>query len=270
MRTENIGRRPQGRDHQPQNFGGNPPSLGSARSDYGDRAYGGGLNEQGMDRGWWDRTSDEVSSWFGDEEAERRRRMDERRDMASDRSYGRRYYGRGESERFYSDSADYYPAQFYARDWHNLRAGDVMIRGVMTVHPDDSALHAARMMGDCDCGAIPVVDWQNRMIGMITDRDITIRLVANGVNPAHARVAECMTNKVFACHVNDPIEECMRAMSRHQIRRMPIIDDRGHIAGIVSQADIAQHAAENRGAGERRAVTDVMCAISEPTPGSYS
>jgi CBS domain-containing protein len=222
-----------------------------------------------MERGWWDRTSDEVSSWFGDENAERRRHMDARRDEA-DRYYGRRYYGQGDRERFYSDSADYYPAQFYARDWHHLRAGDVMTRGVATVHPDDSAQHAAQMMGDCDCGAIPVVDWQNRMIGMVTDRDIAIRLVANGMNPARARVDDCMTDEVFACHVDDPLENCMRAMSRHQIRRLPILDDRSRVVGIVSQADIAQHAAENRGAGERRAVTDVLCAVSEPTRGSYS
>src|SRR5689334_10122730 len=62
-----------------------PPNFGSARSDYGGRAYGGRLNAEGLDRGWLDRTADEVSSWFGNEEAERRRRMDERRGEFHDR-----------------------------------------------------------------------------------------------------------------------------------------------------------------------------------------
>ena len=149
------------------------------------------------------------------------------------------------------------------------------VRDIMTVHvafclPEKPVKEAAEMMVTCDCGAIPVVDWQGRMVGMLTDRDITIRLVANGENPERARVSDCMTDETFACHVDDPLENCMRTMSRHQVRRLPIVDDRDRVVGIVSQADIAQHAAENHGRGERRAVSNVVCAISEPTPGSYT
>jgi CBS-domain-containing membrane protein len=151
-----------------------------------------------------------------------------------------------------------------------MRAADVMTRNVMTVFADDLATFAARKMGECDCGAIPVVDRQGRMIGMITDRDIAVRLVGNRMDTRHARVHDCMTDEVFACHVNSSLDECMRMMSQHQVRRIPVLDGRDRVVGIISQADLAQHAAENYGRGERRAVSDVVCAVSEPTDGSYS
>jgi CBS domain-containing protein len=253
MRGRDYGYRP--------GYSGDAPNFGSARTDYGDRAYGGGLNEQGVDRGWWDKTSDEVSSWFGDDEAERRRRMDERREARGER--GSR---RGSS---YPVGMAYSSPETFGRNWYNTRARDVMTRNVATVHPDDSVRHAAQIMADCDCGAIPVVDWQGRLIGMITDRDITVRLVAENMRVGDARVGDCMTNEAFACHENDSLETCMRTMSRHQIRRMPIVDDQNRIAGIVSQGDLAQHASDHTGTGERRAVADVVCAVSEPSRSSY-
>lgn len=266
------------RDWQPRNYqempaqgdryGNNPPNYGSARSDYGELAYGGGLNREGLDRGWWDRTSDEVSSWFGDEEAERRRRMDEQRDASRNRDYWRPE-DRGYPLGFTQSESPNRGSDRYVQDWHRTPAHVVMTRDVATVHPDDAVQYAARMMADCDCGAVPVVDWQGRLIGMITDRDITVRLVARNVNVAQARVGDCMTERAFACHVDEPLENCMRQMSRHQIRRIPIVDDRNRVVGIISQGDLAHHASENRGMGERRAISDVVCAISEPSRRSY-
>jgi len=243
---------------------GQPQNWGSARSDYGQLAYGGDLNYKGEQRGWLDRTADEVTSWFGDEGAERRRRLDRSRDAFRNRehydrdsggSYGRRNYpgGRGNGH-----------------DTRRARAADLMTRNIATVHPNDRIEYAAQLMGQCDCGAVPVVDRQGRMIGMVTDRDIAIRIVGNGVDTMRARVGDCMTDEVFACHVNDSLDDCMRMMKHHQIRRVPVIDDRDRIVGIISQADLAQHAGELHGRGQRRAVSDVVCAVSEPTSGSYA
>ena len=78
-----------------------------------------------------------------------------------------------------------------------------------------------------------------------------------------------MTGEAFACHVNDSIEGCMRTMSRHQIRRLPIVDDRDRVVGIVSQGDLARHAGLHPRQGERRAMADVLCAVSEPTHTAY-
>jgi CBS domain-containing protein len=253
----NYNQRSMQSDYSPRGNYSEPPNFGSARSDYGNLAYGGTLNRQGEQRGWADRTTDEISSWFGDEEAERRRQMDERLD---ERRYGERgYYAdeRGRGRRRGEPG------------WHAERARDVMTRGVATVHPDDPVAHAAQMMSDCDCGALPVVDRQGRMIGMITDRDIAVRLVARDINTRDARVGDCMTDDVFACHEDDRLDSCMRSMSHHQIRRMPIVDDRHRVVGIVSQGDLAQHAGEGSRRGERRAVADVVCAVSEPSSGSY-
>lgn len=241
---------------------GNPMNLGSARSDYGEYAYGGRLNEQGMERGWMDRTSDEVSSWFGDEDAERRRMMD-RSGGGSSGTRGRRQYYAGPrnmmSSRGYEGRSD----------WQNMRAGDVMTREVATVFPNDLVRYATRIMRDEDCGALPVVDSYGRMIGMITDRDVAVRLVADGYDASRAIVADCMTDEVFACHVNDSLRECMDVMSRHQIRRLPILNDRDQVIGIVSQGDLSLHAAESRAREERQAFTETMGAVSEPSGSAY-
>jgi CBS domain-containing protein len=194
-------------------------------------------------RGFFRRAGDEVRSWFGDEEAERQR-------------------GRGEYEYERRGRRGDYGRPGYTID--DTRTGDLMSRDVITVDPEDRVGYAARLMRDYDCGALPVVDQEGRLIGMITDRDISMRLVANEADTHNTVVADCMTDGAFACHAEDSVRECMRQMSRHRIRRLPIINDWGHVVGIVSQGDLARHAGYHPGRGERRAIADVVCAVSEP------
>ncbi len=194
-------------------------------------------------RGFFRRAGDEVRSWFGDEEAERRRDMDEY-------EYERR--GR-HGERWRPGSS-----------LDEMRAADLMSRDVVTVYPHDRVEYAARLMRDYDCGALPVIDREGRLIGMLTDRDISMRLVANEADTHSAVVGDCMTDGVFACHADEPVREIMRRMSRHRVRRLPIINDWGQVIGIVSQGDLARHAGNYSGRGERRAMADVLCAVSEP------
>ncbi|HUE82852.1 MAG TPA: CBS domain-containing protein [Pyrinomonadaceae bacterium] len=104
---------------------------------------------------------------------------------------------------------------------------------------------------------------------MITDRDITVRLVARGEDTRRARVAECMTDEAFACHQSDGIEDCMRTMSRHQVRRLPIVDNNRRVVGIVSQSDLARYAGGHPGRAGRRDVADVVCAVSKPSDAAY-
>ncbi|MBO0856847.1 MAG: CBS domain-containing protein [Chloracidobacterium sp.] len=192
-------------------------------------------------RGFFRRAGDEVRSWLGDEEAEHRR--DEYEDERRGRQGG---YGR--------------PG--YSID--DMRAGELMSRDVVTVYPNDPVGHAARLMRDYDCGSLPVVDREGRLLGMLTDRDITMRVVAHEANPRNTIVADCMTEGAFACQVDEPVSECMRQMSRHRIRRLPITNDRGQVVGIVGQGDLARHAGNYPGGGVRRAMADVLCAVSEP------
>lgn len=201
------------------------------------------------DRGIMSRAGDEVRSWFGDEEADRRRRMDER--WNEQRSREERYSR--------SRSGGYEP-----------RAGDVMTRNVVSVHPEDTIERAAWLMGECDCGALPVVDGNSRLIGMITDRDITVRIAGRGLDPRRARVEECMTREAFACHANDSIEECMRQMAQHQIRRLPIVYDDNRLAGIISQADLARRVGSGQERYEdHREMNDYLYEVSEPSRGAY-
>jgi CBS domain-containing protein len=233
----------------------------STRSDYGrydynegytrpERGWGRGyLSGRGReDRGFFERAGDEVRSWFGDEEAERRRRRDE-----------------FETERRYRQGAYWSPP----RSERDLRAGDVMSRNVVTVFPDDPVERAAQLMRNCDCGALPVIDINGRLIGWLTDRDITVRLVARGMDTHGGIVADCMTDEAFYCHANDRLEDCMRQMSRHQVRRMPIVNDEGQIIGIISQGDLARYAEAYRGRGERRRFADMISEISQPSSASY-
>ena len=129
------------------------------------------------------------------------------------------------------------------------------IRELMTSNPacctpDTPLQEVARMMLQCDCGEIPVVDSRESMrpIGVITDRDITVRVVAEGKNPLEMRASDCMTRPCITVGADASIMDCIHLLEEHQIRRIPVVDMRGRCCGIVSQADVARridhHAAE--------------------------
>jgi CBS domain-containing protein len=145
-----------------------------------------------------------------------------------------------------------------------MRAHELMTRRVATVHPATSVERAARLMDECDCGALPVVGDNGVLVGMVTDRDIAIRVVARGRDVRNAIVADCMTEHVFACFANESIAECMRQMARNQVRRVPIVDERGRLIGILAQGDLARHSARHPAADERRVVAQVVGEVSQP------
>ena len=145
----------------------------------------------------------------------------------------------------------------------DLAARDLMTRNVVTVRPDDSIEDAARLMEEFNCGALPVVDRSNLLLGIITDRDITIRLVAKRLSAEFAQVSDCMTDQAFACDAGTSLEGCMRAISWFGVRRIPIVDADHKLIGIVSQTDIVRHVRQFLGRRERRAMTDMLCAVSE-------
>jgi CBS domain-containing protein len=144
-----------------------------------------------------------------------------------------------------------------------------MTREVVRVHPADTLQHAARLMAGYDCGALPVVDRDNRLIGMITDRDITVRGLAEVWDAGRMPVRAVMTDELFACNMRDPLRDCMRVMAEHQVRRLPVVDDHDRVVGIISQADLALHAGKGNGSVPRRAVADVVREVSAPTDDPY-
>ena len=114
---------------------------------------------------------------------------------------------------------------------------EVMTQDVEVLRPDETLRDAARAMADLDVGSLPVCDGR-RLIGMITDRDITIRAVAEGKG-GDTLVTEIMTDDVIWCTDTDSIDEVLQQMSDAQIRRIPVVDDDRNLVGIVALGDIA-------------------------------
>ena len=113
---------------------------------------------------------------------------------------------------------------------------------------ETSLQETAKMMVDNDCGCIPVVEnEENRKpVGMITDRDITIRTVAEGKNPLEMTAGEIMTEQVVTVSPDTSVEECCNKMEENQIRRVAVVDENGGCCGIVAQADVAINADDRK------------------------
>ncbi len=136
-----------------------------------------------------------------------------------------------------------------------MKVSQVMTRDVKTVRPDQSAREAASFMLSEDTGSIPVSDG-DRLIGMITDRDIAVRGVANGYGP-DTPVRELMSDDVVCGRESDDVEEIATKMSRAQVRRMPIIDATEKLCGIVSLGDLSRE-------GDRQSADQALHGVSAP------
>jgi len=118
------------------------------------------------------------------------------------------------------------------------RVSEVMTRGVEVIRPNDTLKGAAQMMGELNVGALPVCEGGD-LIGMITDRDITVRAVSDGMDPTESRVSEVMTAQAYSCTEEQTAEEVMTQMGDLQVRRLPVVDREGQVVGIVSLGDLA-------------------------------
>jgi CBS domain-containing protein len=124
----------------------------------------------------------------------------------------------------------------------------MLARDVMTANPVSCAPHTpldevARLMLRHDCGEIPVVGASHNVIGVITDRDIVCRIVAQRENPMNHSAEGCMTTPVVTVRTSDTLEGVLSVMEQHQLRRVPVIDEQGGCVGMIAQADLAQTAA---------------------------
>jgi CBS domain-containing protein len=137
---------------------------------------------------------------------------------------------------------------------------DVMTKDPACCGPTTSLQDVARLMVEHDCGEIPVVENEQsrRPVGVITDRDIVTRSLAQGRNPLELTAADCMSTRLITVTSDKSVEECCEMMEQHQIRRVPVVDAQGCCCGIVSQADIARHVSE-------RAAGEVVKDVSKPT-----
>ena len=120
-----------------------------------------------------------------------------------------------------------------------MRISEIMTRDPELIDPNSSIRDAARRMRDEDIGALPVGE-NDRLIGMVTDRDIAVRGVAADRTPGTTTVRDVMSEKVFYCFEDDDVEDAARCMADNQVRRLPILNRDKRLTGIVALADIAQ------------------------------
>ena len=130
-----------------------------------------------------------------------------------------------------------------------MRVREIMSRNVECLQSDASIKEAAEKMRSLDVGFLPICE-DDTVVGTLTDRDITIRHVADGQNPYRVKVREIMTPDALYCLEDDDVEEVARYMKEHEVRRVLIYDRNHHLAGVVSLGDLSKVAGEERLAGE--------------------
>jgi CBS domain-containing protein len=240
------------------------------RDDYGLDDYRGGRPQRGT-AGGLGRNYGSGRDDYG--------RFSERYDYEEDeRRYGGGYYGEGRG--YYRDERGMEERRRYEGEQQRLRGRratrshvrcrDIMTRDVTVATRETPLQEVAQMMRDEDTGVIPVVDRQDapvlasdtkpeeaprinnrirsngRLVGLITDRDIVIRAVAEGRDTREIRAEEIMTDAIHSAHPNDRVIDAIRTMGDKQVRRIPVVDDQGNLRGIISMADVALETEEDQ------------------------
>lgn len=137
---------------------------------------------------------------------------------------------------------------------------DVMTKDPAACEPGDSVVKVAQIMKREDVGAVPVVESNasRKLIGIVTDRDLVVNVLAEGRSIETATVRDAMTPDPANCHEEDGVDRALKLMAELQVRRMPVVDAAGRLAGIISQADVATRVNRDKQTGE------LVEAISEP------
>ncbi|MGH3002266.1 MAG: CBS domain-containing protein [Gaiellaceae bacterium] len=118
---------------------------------------------------------------------------------------------------------------------------DLMTEHPRTISTDSSIVDAAKLMREEDAGVAPITDG-DRLVGVVTDRDIAVRVVAEGKDPASTKVEEIASKKLVTIDPQQDLDEALRLMASHQVRRLPVVSEDGKLIGILAQADVARHA----------------------------
>jgi CBS domain-containing protein len=139
-----------------------------------------------------------------------------------------------------------------------MQVSQVMTRGAECIRPDATLHEAAERMKALDVGALPVCD-NDRLVGMLTDRDITVRATAEGLPPGLGQVRDIMTPDIICCFEDQDVSEAARLMEQHQIRRLVVLNRDKRLVGIVSLGDLAVEA------GNEQLVGEALEGISEPS-----
>src|SRR5512147_745865 len=121
------------------------------------------------------------------------------------------------------------------------KCNEVMTKNPICCLPTDMVSEAAELMKNENIGSIPVIENEQtkKLVGIVTDRDITLKIVAAGLDVKSTKVEAVMTSKVVTCLASDDLQKALDAMAEHQLRRIPIVDSNFKVVGIIAQADVA-------------------------------
>jgi len=146
-----------------------------------------------------------------------------------------------------------------------MKVGNLCICDVAAVGPQTSLTRTGTLMRRFNIGSIPVIDRHERPIGMITDRDIALALTQRNALPSEILVDEVMTDGVATCDLDDDVRKVLEIMGREQVRRLPVVDERGQLEGIISIDDIICHAVDVDGGRELPydLVVETLCRIAQ-------
>ena len=139
---------------------------------------------------------------------------------------------------------------------------EVMTKDPTCCLPSDNVAKVAQMMKIEDVGSIPVIENEDtkKLIGIVTDRDLALQVVADGRSTKSLNVVDVMTHEVVTCRETDDVQKAVDLMANHQLRRMPVVDQNHSIVGIISQADIATRV------DKKEETAEMVKEISQPTP----
>ena len=121
------------------------------------------------------------------------------------------------------------------------KCNEVMTKTPVCCLPDDIAAKVAELMKSENIGSVPVIENEltKKLVGIVTDRDFALRIVAKGLDAKSTKVEAVMTRKVVTCRAEDNLQKALDAMAKHQLRRIPIVDNNDKVVGIIAQADVA-------------------------------
>jgi CBS domain-containing protein len=143
-----------------------------------------------------------------------------------------------------------------------MRVNEVMTKNPSCCWPSSSALTAATMMQQKDVGVLPVIEdpFTPRLVGVVTDRDLCLHVVAGGRDPAHIWISECMTENPVCCTAEDDVLHSLELMKEHQVRRLPVVNAKREIVGILAFSDLVR-----KGAIDSAGIAASLQRICEPS-----
>ena len=133
-----------------------------------------------------------------------------------------------------------------------MKCNEVMTKNPVCCLPNDNLVKVAQLMKNSDIGAIPIIENEETkmLVGILSDRDLVLKIVAEERDPQSTKVEDVMTRKVVTCQTDDDLEKALDLMTEHQLRRIPIIDSENRIIGIIAQADVATRLNQPEKTGE--------------------